>query len=443
MSAVVRGLQRVLDAAWSLGHRGGGIRAANELTPMPVEQLAEAMRAALGGSSSSGITVTAHDALRSPAFWTAVKVLSETIAQIPINVMRPTADGKGAEIARDAALQKLIAKRGRPNEWQTSFVFKRLLTWQVLTRGNFYALKNYAGDELREILPIVPANRVTPKLDAQFRLTYEVATEGGQKRVFTRARIFHVMGDTDDGVAGLNPINYMSEGIGLAISQDQHAGKLFANGARLWGVLQHPATLSSDASKKLREQFEEVYAGQQNAHKTAVLEEGMTFKETSQKAEEAQLLESRKLQRSIVASGVRVPAHMVGDLDKATFSNIENLARQYVDFGAMPWMENIETAMDQQLLSERERGEGLYCKFNPTALLRGDAKTRADFYSKMVAIRAMNPNEIRALEDLNPYDGGDEFINPNIQQTGSAEDDPAMDPAEARRARLSVVPHKD
>lgn len=446
MSApLVRAAQGGIDRLWSLAWRlrHGGVKAANTTRSMSIEDLAEAIRGALGGAASSGITVTPRAALQSAAYWTAVKVLAETVAQIPFNVMRPTDDGRGAEIAADAPLQRLIAKRGRPNEIQTSYQFKHMMVWRIVTRGNFYAFKNFAGETLRELLPVRPSTRVTPEIDDDYRLTYRVQLPRGGERRFTRAQVFHAMGPSEDLDQGLNPLNYVSEAVGLAIAQDRHAGKLFANGARLWGVLEHPSTLSPEAAKRIEESFRETYAGPENAHKTPVLEEGMTFEAVAQKAEEAQLLESRKLQRSIVAAQDRVPPHMVGDLDKATFTNIENLARQFIDYGIVPWLENIETAMDHQLLSEAERAAGLYVKAKPAALLRGDSLSQARVFQILRSIEVMSANEIRELLDLNPREGGDDFTNPNINPREAAADG-ADEPGQARndgrgRAPLSII----
>lgn len=419
-------------------------QAANELRTITVDQLAEMMREALGGPSATGINVTTERALQTAAWWVTCTVLAESVAQLPRNVHKLRAGGEGSDLAPETPVHRMLSKRGRPNDWQTAFRFWHLLVWHIVNRGNFYAFKNYAGGTLRELLPIHP-NRVRVEQDDNFRVTYKVRRPTGGEATFTRAQIFHVTGPTDDGVCGLNPVQYHGEPIGLAVAQDRWAGKLFANGARLSMVLERPADapkLDEPARERLKAQFTDLYSGVENAHKVPLLEEGMSAKTVGQTGEDSQLLDSRKLQRSIVAALRRVPPHMVGDLDKASFANIENLARQFVDFTLMPWLEMLEPEVDLQLMTEAERAAGLYFKFNVRGLLRGDARARADFYSKMVQIRAMNPNEVRADEDLNPYDGGDEFINPNIQSTDDPEARPEDRPdetAEERRARLAIV----
>lgn len=447
MSVFIEAVQRVIDTAWQATHSPAdrpAIKNENELRPMTVDELADAVREALGGGSSAGINVTPQRALQTASYWTSVLVIAESVAMLPFNVRRRTDRGRGSEIATDVPLHKLLAKRGQPNEWQSSFDFRHLMVWQLCNRGNFYAFKNIVRGELRELIPVHPT-RIKPEQDSDFRLTYRLTGAQGGQRTLTRKDLFHVMGASDDGFQGLPPMGVMSEAIGLAIAQDTHAGKLFTNGARLGGAIKHPSTLSDKAYDRLKKWFQETYAGPENAHKTAILEEGMDWVTVAQTAEDAQLMESRRLQRSIVASQRRVPAHMVGDLDKATFSNIENLARQFVDFTLMPWLERIEPACDRQLLTERERDEGLFSKFNVDALLRGDSLTRARFYMLMIQMRAMNPNEVREKEDLNPYEDGDKFENPNT--TGNTADDPSNNddpnresaPADERRAQLSVV----
>ena len=456
MSIVKRALQGAINTVWRATTRqaGGALGAQasdNSLREMDIEDLAQAMREALGGHSSAGVNVTPERALRNAANWTTTIVLAETVGQVPFNVKRKTHGGRGAEIAEDAPVHKLLKKRGRPNDWQTSYIFRHLLMWHLCSGGNFFALKNFAGGELRELLPI-HWKQVSPEQDDSFRLTYRVRLPRGGQRIMTRSRIFHVMGASDNGFSGLPPMAYIGEPIGLAIAQDMHAGKLFENGARVWGVLEHPGKLGPDVIKKLRDQFHDVYAGAENAHKTAILEEGMNYKPVAQKAQEAQLIESRKLQRSIVGSTRRVPPHMIGDLEKATFSNIENLARQFIDFAVMPHLENIEAACDQQLLTEAERDAGLFCKFNVDGLLRGDSLTRARVFQIHRQMGSMNANEIREKEDLNPRkdEGGDSYDNPNTTPGGTAEDpdpDPESDAVpepeddeEARRnRRLALV----
>lgn len=441
VNAVGQAIWRAGDATYRAfrGDPGASVNE-NELRVLTVDQLAEAMREALGGGSSAGVNVTVDRALQTAAYWTTVTVLAESVAQIPFNVHRPKAGGKGVEIAGDVPLHRMLSKRGRPNGWQTSYRFRHHLVWQVANRGNYYALKNSAGGSLRELLPIHPS-RVHVEQDQNFDIAYRVDMPRGGQRTFGRDRIFHVAGASDDGIKGLSPLAYLGESIGLAIGQDHHAGKLFANGARLWGVLQHPNKMSEPAAAALKQQFTDIYAGPDNAHKTAVLEEGMVFNPVSQNAEQAQLLDSRKLQRSIISGSRRVPAHMVNDLEKATFSNIENLARQFVDFTLMPWLEMIEQECDQQLLTAAERDAGLYCKFNAAGLLRGDAKTRAEFYNKALNDGWMNPNEVREKEDLNPYEGGDEFRRAmNTEPAAASEDDPATGDPPAPSARLAVLP---
>lgn len=434
MSFVKRALQGAINRFWWATRPGaGGALGAqasdNALREMDIEDLAQAMREALGGHSSTGVNVTPERALRNAAYWTTITVLAETVAQVPFHVKRKIQGGRGAEVAEDAPVHKLLSKRGRPNDWQTSYQFRHLLVWHLCSGGNFYGLKGFVRGELRELLP-VHWTKVRPEQDDSFRLTYRVHLPRGGQRIMTRAQVFHVMGASDNGFAGLAPMAYLGEPIGLAIAQDAHAGKLFENGARLWGVLEHPGKLGPEVIEKLRSQFHDVYAGVENAHKTAILEEGMSYKQVAQSAEQAQLVESRKLQRSIVGAMRRVPPHMIGDLDKATFSNIENLARQFIDFAVMPYFENVEAACDQQLLTEEERAGGLFCKFNVDGLLRGDSLTRARVYQLHRQMGTMSPNEIREKEDLNPREdeGGDRYDNPNTTP-GGQDRDPAEDPA--------------
>ncbi|HEX9768421.1 MAG TPA: phage portal protein [Kiloniellales bacterium] len=394
-------------------------RIAAELTE--VEDLRELIDLAMGGPAASGETVNVKRALECPPVAAAVQVMGESVAQLPFRVFQNLGD-RQIEERPEHDVNALLGSRGKPNEWQTPFEFFEQGTRDVALRGNFYAFKNLVADRLRSLDRLV-ADKVTVKQDDNFRIRYTVTTPGGGTRDLTSREIFHLRGPSDNGVAGNHVVKQMRHAIGLALAQDKHASKLFANGARLSGWLEHPGVIGPEGTERLREAFERIFGGADNAYKTAVFEEGMKFKEGSMTAEAAQLIESRTLQRSVLAAIWRVPPHMIGDLEKATFSNIEHLARQFVDYALMPWLRRWEQAIGTQLLSDAERAAGLFVKLDPRGLLRGDSKARADFYTKGIAATWLSPNEVREKEDMPPRDGGDEFKNPNITAADMADPD--------------------
>jgi HK97 family phage portal protein len=283
-------------------------------------------------------------------------------------------------------------------------------------RGNFYAIKNRIGrgDRRRivELLPVHP-RYVEVKQDERWRLSYKIRFPGKAAWEIAPENILHVRGLSLDGVTGLSPIGYMRESIGLSLAAEKHGARLFKNGARPGGVLTVPGKLSDEAFARLKEQWQESFAGA-NVHKTAVLEEGASWAQLGMSNEDAQFLETRKFQRSEIAGIFRVPAHMVNDLERATFSNIEHMSRSFVTYSLMPWLVRMEQALWRDLLTEDEKRQGLYFKHNADGLLRGDSKSRAESLKTMREWGVINANEWRELEDMNPREdeGGETYLEP-------------------------------
>jgi HK97 family phage portal protein len=367
----------------------------------------------LGGlENDAGVTVNAKTAMECQAVWTAVNLLSGLLAQLPRNVMR--INGNNCEVATDHPLQTIISSHGKPNDFQNGFNFLEYAIRHCCLSGNAYFFKNSVRGELRELLPI-PVENVAVKQDERFNVIYEINVNGEYKK-YTRREVFHIMGSSENGYVGENVVYKQRNNIALAIAQEKSAALMFKNGMSTSGVLRTDNTLKDDAFERLKKQIEATYSGLSNFHKPLLLEGGLSWQQMSQTAEQAQLLESRKLQRSIVASIWNIPSHLVGDLEKATFSNIENLARQFVDYVLMQWIRRVEEAINTQLLSERDRKQ-YQIKFNVDGLLRGDIKTRSEAYAKGLGSGGHQPwltvNEVRELEDLPPIDGGDDIIQPN------------------------------
>jgi HK97 family phage portal protein len=372
-----------------------------------------------GIENDAGVTVNAETAMECQPVWTAVNLLSGLLAQLPLNVMR--VDGDARETATDHPLQEIISSHGKPNAFQNSFTFREYATSQVALVGNAYFYKNMSRGELLELLPI-PTENVTPKKDRNFNVFYDVVHDDGEIKTYRRNEIFHLMGRSKNGFVGDNVVHKMRNHIGLALAQDASAAKMFKNGALLLGALKKEGVLSDAAYERLKRQIEEKHTGVGNAYKPLLLEDGLSWQQMSQTAEQAQLLDSRKLQRSIVASIWNIPSHMVGDLEKATFSNIENLARQFVDYVLMQWIRRWEEAISCQLLSDADRK--LYqIKFNVDGLLRGDAQSRAESYAKALGSGGHEPwmtvNEIRKKEDMPPIEGGDVRMLPANTNTNT------------------------
>jgi HK97 family phage portal protein len=377
-------------------------------------QLADALDAALDGPRAAGVPVTPRSAMMQTTVFVAVRVISETMAQLPLVVVRKRRDG-GSDPVTDHPVAQLLGDGGQPNAFQTPFEMVEFLTRHAAL-GNGYAFVNRVdgGRRVQELLPVHP-RRMTVRMDDAWGVTYKIGVQQGVPIEVGPENMLHLRGPSDVGYVGDDLVRMHADAIGLGLAQDRSAARMFANGARLPGFLKSAKPLDPDAVKKLRDQFQDLYGGAENAGKTPVLEDGLDWVKASMTGDEAQLAESRGLQRSIIAAIWRVPPHLVGDLSKATFSNIENMARQFVDFGLMPWVLRAEQALGTQLLTEAERRTGLRINLDEQALLRGDLAARTAYYTAMRTAEVLSPNDVRRAEGLNPREGGDNYDNPNTK----------------------------
>lgn len=367
-----------------------------------------------GGESKSGQSVTPETAMQCAAVQASVRVLAESVAQLPLILYKRTKDG-GKERATD---HPLYARLGaKPNGWQTSFEYREAQQVNLALRGNAYAYINRAGGQVRELIPLHP-NRVTVEQLDDFRVQYRVRT-GSVENVIPQTEIHHLRGLSTNGLVGLSPIAMAREAIGLSLATEEHGARLFQNGARPGGIITRPKDAgkwSEDAAKRFLASFREAYSGD-GLGKTALMEDGMSFTVVGMTSEDAQFLETRKYQRSEIAAIFRVPPHMIGDLERATFSNIEQQSLEFVMHSLMPWLRRWEQAISRDLLTERER-ETYFAEFLVDGLLRGDIASRYAAYAVAITNGFMNRNEVRLRENLNPEPGLDVFLSP-LNMTGS------------------------
>lgn len=359
-----------------------------------------------GFASASGVSVTPESAMRYAAFFSCVRVLAESVGQLPLHLYRQSGDSRVK--AKEHRLYGIL--HDAPNDYQTSQEFWEMCVAHLAMRGNFYAFKNMVRGEVRELLPLNP-DSIQPKLREDYSLWYEVAFANGTRDVLSADQVFHVKLLTLDGFTGLSPLAYAREAIGLGIATQQHGSRLFSNGAKPGGVLSTDQVLGDEAYKRIKESWDAAHQGAENAHKVAILEAGLSWTQVGMSAEDSQFLETRKHQRSEVAGLMRVPLHKIGDLEHATFSNIEHQGLEFVTDALMPYLTRIEQRVKVSLLSPSERATH-FAKFNVNGLLRGDMKARAEYYTKQIQNGALSPNEIRELEDMNPREGGDIYLTP-------------------------------
>ena len=367
---------------------------------------------AWGGNSQAGVAVNAQTAMQSAAVYSCVQVLAQSIGMLPLCLYAVDEQG----VRRRATHHRLWSLlQDQPNGFQSSVEFFEMMAAHLCLRGNAYALINRnAKGQILELLPLHP-DQMRVSMARDYRLHYACTLDDGQGLSLTAGDVFHIRGLTLNGWSGISPIAYAREAIGLAMATERFGATLFRNGAKMGGVLEHPGKLSREAAERLRTSFDEAHAGE-HAHRTAILEEGLKWSKVSMTADDSQFLETRKYQRSEIAAIFRVPPHMIGDLERATFSNIEQQSLEFVNFTLMPWLHRIEKVIRRDLLTASERAQ-MMVRFNVANLLRGDAAARAAYYQSGIQQGWLTRNEARHAESdlgvmLNPLAGLDEPLLP-------------------------------
>lgn len=363
------------------------------------------------GGSSSGKSVNERSAMQMTAVYSCVRILAEAVAGLPLHLYRYTDKG-GKEKAIDHSLYRLL--HDEPNPEMSSFVFRETLMTHLLLWGNAYAqiIRNGKG-EVIGLYPLMP-NKMTVDRDEAGRLYYtynrsneDAPTMKGSTVVLKPTDVLHIPGLGFDGLVGYSPIAMAKNAIGMAIACEEYGAKFFANGASPGGVLEHPGTIKDPA--RVRDSWNSVYQGSGNSHRIAVLEEGMKYTPIGISPEQAQFLETRKFQINEIARIFRVPPHMVGDLEKSSFSNIEQQSLEFVQYTLRPWLVRWEQGITRSLFSEDEK-PSLFVKFNVDGLLRGDYASRMTGYATARQNGWISANDIRELEDMDPIppeEGGD------------------------------------
>lgn len=409
----------------------GGFEAKSDVRmAVTPDQLAALISGFGGGESSSGEHVTHETAMRCAAVFSCVGVLSESVAQLPLKLYREIKGG-GKEVVKDHPLHRLLNRQ--PNEWMTAFEWREMgEAWLCLT-GNHYAFVNRdSRGRVSEILPL-PSDRVTVEQNSDWTLKYTVSFGNGRgQEVVPAANMLHIRYRTKNGFQGISPIGYARESIGLALATEKHGARLFKNGARPGGVLEHPGRMSEEAAVRFKAQWQAAFSGE-NSHKTALLEDGMKFSPNTMTSEDAQYLETRRFQTADIARIFRVPLHMIQETEKSTSfgTGIESITIGFVRFTLLPWLVRWEQALMRDLLTREE--QGLYSiEHMVEGMERGDIKSRYAAYNIGIMSGILSPNEVRAKENLNPRDGGDEFLTPmNMRVEGDTTGDAATTVQEA------------
>lgn len=372
------------------------------------------------GLSSAGKVVNERTSMQITAVYACVRILAESVAQLPFNLYKYVEGGKEKAISH--SLYRIL--HDEPNPEMSSFVFRETLMSHLLLWGNAYAqiIRNNSG-EVVALYPLMPnkmnvtRNKTTKQIEYEYMHSNEdEANTLKDEKVTLKARdVFHIVGLGFDGLVGYSPIAMAKNAIGLSMATEEYGSKFFNNGARPGGVLEHPGIIKDP--EKLREEWSNTFGGSGNSNKVAVLEEGMKYQPIAISPNEAQFLETRKFQLNEIARIFRIPPHMIGDLDKSSFSNIEQQSLEYVKYTLEPWLVRWEQEVQRKLLTENEKTK-YFSQFKLEGLLRGDYESRMKGYSIGIQNGFMCPNDIRELENLDmiPADkGGNTYmVNGNM-----------------------------
>ena len=369
----------------------------------------------LFGKTSSGKIVNEQTAMQSAAVYACVRILSEAIASLPIHVYRYRLDG-GKERIPQHPLYYLL--HNEPNPEMTSFVFRETLMSHLLLWGNAYAqiVRNGRGQPIA-LYPLLP-NRMEVSRAKTGELVYTYHLDPDERDLYPNGKsitlrkdeVLHIPGLGFDGLIGYSPIAMAKNAIGMSLATEEYGASFFANGANPGGVLEHPGVIKD--IQRVKDSWNSAYQGTGNAHKIAVLEEGMKFQAIGIPPEQAQFLETRKFQINEIARIFRVPPHMVGDLEKSSFSNIEQQSLEFVKYTLDPWVVRWEQSLQQSLVLPSEK-QSIFIKFNVDGLLRGDYQSRMNGYAVARQNGWLSANDIRELEDMNRIpaeEGGDLYL---------------------------------
>ncbi|MCC8015499.1 MAG: phage portal protein [Eubacterium sp.] len=366
------------------------------------------------GRSASGKIVNERTAMQTVAVYACVRILSEAIASLPLHLYKY--GDRGKEMDTTHPLYRIL--HDEPNSEMTSFIFRETLMHHLLIYGNAYAqILRDGANRVVGLYPLLP-NKMEVDRDEKQRLIYKYNRDDeanpNEKEYgtiyFSQEEILHIPGLGFDGLVGYSPIAVAKNAIGISTACDEYSSEYFNNGAYPGGILSTPNVLKNP--EQVRASWNEAYGGTGNAHKIAVLEQGMTFQKISLSPEESQFLETRKFQLDEIARIFRIPPHMIGDLEKSSFNNIEQQSLEFVQYTLQPWIIRWEQNLQKALLLPTEKDK-YFVKFNVDGLLRGDYASRTAGYASALQNGWMSVNDIRELENLNPLSdeqGGNTYM---------------------------------
>jgi len=362
-----------------------------------------------GGSTSSGVSVSADTAMRQATVYSCVNVLSRVIGMLPCHLMET--DGRNKEQAISDPLYPVL--HDQPNEWMTAPEFWGMAMNHLALRGNFFALKNRGlslTGPIRELIPLAPGVVQEVKQSEKCQLTYVLKYPDGTKKEVPASQIMHLRGMTLNGYMGVNPIQYIRESIGLGLASEEFGSRYFGSGTHPGIIVEHPGKLDPAVKSELSSALAETYSGLGKSHRLMLLQDGMKFQKVVVDPKDSQFIELRKYQKSeIVDIFFGMPLTILSSEDKTpTYASAEQFSIGFIIYALMPWIVAIEKGIARDLIPAAKRGVQ-YAKFSAQGLQRGSFKEQMDSFAVAIDKEIMNPNECRDLLDLNPYTGGDEY----------------------------------
>ena len=366
--------------------------------------------------------ISTETAMKYSAVFACVRVLSETLASMPAMLYRKKKNGD-REVRNDLAVYDIL--HNAPNDEMSPFNFKEACMVALNTGGNAVCERLVSANG--ELVGLYPYGWQMVAIDRDRetgKLVYKIKGDTRKEKVLSRDQVLHIPGLSYDGITGLSPIQYAASAVRLGLSYEQFGVNFYQNGANASGVVKFPGVMSDASFDRFKADFAKNYQGLVNTGRPIILEGGGEFQQLTIKPADAQLIESKKFQIEDIARVYRVPLHLIQDLDRATFSNIEQQSLEFVMYTMLPWFKRWEEAVNSQLLTRQERQAGYYVEFKLDALLRGDAKSRAEAYATGRQWGWLSVNDIRKLENMNPIPNGDIYLEPlNMGEAGKAQNE--------------------
>jgi HK97 family phage portal protein len=354
----------------------------------------------LGNSTYAGKTVNDETAMQISVVWACIKILSESVGALPLGIFEKEKNGNAHQV--DHPLSEILIDA--PNADMTSQEFREAKQTNLGLRGNGYSLKELRPNGNVASLYPIPAQNCVPEKDRETGLIFYKFLDRGKWETLPREKIWHIKGFGSTGLMGYSPIAMARQAMGLSLATEEFGSRFFSQGAKPSGLVKIPTWLKEDQRAIARENIAKFWQGLENAQKLVLLEGGMDYESVSMPLEDAQFLQTRRFQLHEICRIYRVPPHMVADLERATFSNIEQMSLEFVQFTLLPWLTRWERSAERWLLKPEERGR-FFIRLNFEGMLRADSQARADYLTKLVANGLMSRNEARAKENMNGVQG--------------------------------------